>query len=162
MLFSNHKLPFVSALRGKNSLFLRQAGMNPASQTVSRIAPQSEGVQPHLCSRFLPAVFQGHPFMESLRENKPLLWSIVLSGLAIVGLLTGSSPEFNEQFGLVEIPTEVSRRRFSAPAEFYAQFPVGGRDSARPQELCRSLKAFSRNVRQIITQGSTAYLKSFK
>ncbi|OXB52931.1 hypothetical protein ASZ78_001302 [Callipepla squamata] len=48
----------------------------------------------------------GHPFMESLQENKPLLWSIVLSGLAIVGLLTGSSPEFNEQFGLVEIPTE--------------------------------------------------------
>lgn len=61
--------------------------------------------------------------MESLRENKPLLWSIVLSGLAIVGLLTGSSPEFNEQFGLVEIPTEVSRRRFSAPAEFYVRFP---------------------------------------
>ncbi|XP_054039459.1 endoplasmic reticulum transmembrane helix translocase isoform X2 [Rissa tridactyla] len=50
--------------------------------------------------------YKGHPFMESLRENKPLLWSIVLSGLAIVGLLTGSSPEFNEQFGLVEIPTE--------------------------------------------------------
>lgn len=47
--------------------------------------------------------------MESLRENKPLLWSIVLSGLAIVGLLTGSSPEFSEQFGLVEIPTEVRR-----------------------------------------------------
>uniref|UniRef100_A0A7M4F5R3 Endoplasmic reticulum transmembrane helix translocase n=1 Tax=Crocodylus porosus TaxID=8502 RepID=A0A7M4F5R3_CROPO len=50
--------------------------------------------------------YKGHPFMESLRENKPLLWSIVLSGLAIVGLLTGSSPEFSEQFGLVEIPTE--------------------------------------------------------
>uniref|UniRef100_A0A672V061 Endoplasmic reticulum transmembrane helix translocase n=1 Tax=Strigops habroptila TaxID=2489341 RepID=A0A672V061_STRHB len=50
--------------------------------------------------------YKGHPFMESLRENKPLLWSILLSGLAIVGLLTGSSPEFNEQFGLVEIPTE--------------------------------------------------------
>ncbi|XP_067876984.1 manganese-transporting ATPase 13A1 [Heterodontus francisci] len=51
--------------------------------------------------------YKGHPFMESLRENKPLLWSIVISGLAIVGLLTGSSPEFNEQFGLVEIPTEL-------------------------------------------------------
>ncbi|KAH0628968.1 hypothetical protein JD844_010644 [Phrynosoma platyrhinos] len=50
--------------------------------------------------------YKGHPFMESLRENKPLLWSIILSGLAIVALLTGSSPEFNEQFGLVEIPTE--------------------------------------------------------
>ncbi|KAF7243939.1 Manganese-transporting ATPase 13A1, partial [Varanus komodoensis] len=50
--------------------------------------------------------YKGHPFMESLRENKPLLWSIILSGLAIVALLTGSSPEFSEQFGLVEIPTE--------------------------------------------------------
>lgn len=46
--------------------------------------------------------------MESLSENRPLLWSIALSGLAIVGLLTGSSPEFNEQFALVDIPTEVS------------------------------------------------------
>lgn len=46
--------------------------------------------------------------MESLSENRPLLWSIVLSGLAIVGLLSGSSPEFNEQFALVDIPTEVS------------------------------------------------------
>lgn len=45
--------------------------------------------------------------MESLSENRPLLWSIALSGLAIVGLLTGSSPEFNEQFALVEIPAEV-------------------------------------------------------
>ncbi|XP_035626691.1 manganese-transporting ATPase 13A1 [Oncorhynchus keta] len=50
--------------------------------------------------------YKGHPFMESLRENKPLLWSIALSGLAIVGLLSGSSPEFNEQFALVDIPTE--------------------------------------------------------
>ncbi|XP_077476188.1 endoplasmic reticulum transmembrane helix translocase [Stigmatopora argus] len=50
--------------------------------------------------------YKGHPFMESLSENRPLLWSIALSGLAIVGLLSGSSPEFNEQFALVEIPTE--------------------------------------------------------
>ncbi|KAG9337832.1 hypothetical protein JZ751_027483 [Albula glossodonta] len=50
--------------------------------------------------------YKGHPFMESLNENKPLLWSIALSGLAIVGLLSGSSPEFNEQFALVDIPTE--------------------------------------------------------
>ncbi|XP_049601366.1 endoplasmic reticulum transmembrane helix translocase [Syngnathus scovelli] len=50
--------------------------------------------------------YKGHPFMESLTENRPLLWSIALSGLAIVGLLSGSSPEFNEQFALVDIPTE--------------------------------------------------------
>ncbi|KAG8439289.1 hypothetical protein GDO86_005490 [Hymenochirus boettgeri] len=50
--------------------------------------------------------YKGHPFMESLRENKPLLWSIILSGVAILGLLSGSSPEFNDQFGLVDIPME--------------------------------------------------------
>ncbi|XP_072299198.1 endoplasmic reticulum transmembrane helix translocase [Eucyclogobius newberryi] len=50
--------------------------------------------------------YKGHPFMESLSENRPLLWSIALSGLAIVGLLSGSSPEFNEQFALVDIPPE--------------------------------------------------------
>ncbi|CAL8286621.1 unnamed protein product [Boreogadus saida] len=50
--------------------------------------------------------YKGHPFMESLTENRPLLWSIAISGLAIVGLLSGSSPEFNEQFSLVDIPMD--------------------------------------------------------
>lgn len=52
---------------------------------------------------------QGPPFMESLPENRPLVWSLAVSLLAIVGLLLGSSPEFNSQFGLVDIPVEVSR-----------------------------------------------------
>lgn len=51
---------------------------------------------------------QGPPFMESLPENRPLVWSLAVSLLAIVGLLLGSSPEFNSQFGLVDIPVEVS------------------------------------------------------
>ncbi|XP_037674350.1 manganese-transporting ATPase 13A1 isoform X2 [Choloepus didactylus] len=50
--------------------------------------------------------YKGPPFMESLPENKPLLWSLALSLLAIVGLLLGSSPDFNSQFGLVDIPVE--------------------------------------------------------
>lgn len=61
--------------------------------------------------------------MESLRENKPLLWSIVLSGMAILGLLSGTSPEFNEQFGLVDIPVEVTiapQVNFSARQVTYA------------------------------------------
>lgn len=60
--------------------------------------------------------------MESLSENRPLLWSIALSGLAIVGLLTGSSPEFNEQFALVDIPTEVSRQYLILPMYYFIQF----------------------------------------
>ena len=51
---------------------------------------------------------QGTHFMESLPENRPLVWSLAVSLLAIVGLLLGSSPEFNSQFGLVDIPVEVS------------------------------------------------------
>lgn len=46
--------------------------------------------------------------MESLPENRPLVWSLAVSLLAIVGLLLGSSPDFNSQFGLVDIPVEVS------------------------------------------------------
>jgi hypothetical protein len=46
--------------------------------------------------------------MDSLPDNKPLLWSLAVSLLAIVGLLLGSSPDFNSQFGLVDIPVEVS------------------------------------------------------
>ncbi|XP_033615300.1 manganese-transporting ATPase 13A1, partial [Fukomys damarensis] len=50
--------------------------------------------------------YKGPPFMESLPENRPLLWSLAVSLLAIVGLLLGSSPDFNSQFGLVDIPVE--------------------------------------------------------
>nr|KAF6347830.1 ATPase 13A1 [Myotis myotis] len=50
--------------------------------------------------------YKGPPFMESLPENKPLVWSLAVSLLAIVGLLLGSSPDFNSQFGLVDIPME--------------------------------------------------------
>lgn len=50
---------------------------------------------------------QGHPFMCSLRENKPLLYSIVGSFGLIFILVTGSMPEFSEQFSIVEFPLEV-------------------------------------------------------
>uniref|UniRef100_A0A2I3HF27 Endoplasmic reticulum transmembrane helix translocase n=1 Tax=Nomascus leucogenys TaxID=61853 RepID=A0A2I3HF27_NOMLE len=50
--------------------------------------------------------YKGPPFMESLPENKPLVWSLAVSLLAIIGLLLGSSPDFNSQFGLVDIPVE--------------------------------------------------------
>ncbi|XP_055975258.1 endoplasmic reticulum transmembrane helix translocase [Sorex fumeus] len=50
--------------------------------------------------------YKGPPFMESLPENRPLVWSLALSLLAVVGLLLGSSPDLNSQFGLVDIPVE--------------------------------------------------------
>ena len=45
--------------------------------------------------------------MESLRENKPLLYSLMVSGGAIVALSSGLIPELQEQFQLVELEPEV-------------------------------------------------------
>ena len=46
--------------------------------------------------------------MESLRDNRPLLWSIVASILAVVTLVLGSFPDMCSQFSIVEFPAEVS------------------------------------------------------
>jgi len=50
---------------------------------------------------------QGRPFMESLVENKPLLYSVLaaLAGIATMGL--GVSPDLTARFELVELPAEV-------------------------------------------------------
>ena len=50
--------------------------------------------------------YKGHPFMESLRENKPLLYSIIFSASASVALASRISPEFNDHFQIVEFTSE--------------------------------------------------------
>ncbi|KAG8189488.1 hypothetical protein JTE90_018140 [Oedothorax gibbosus] len=50
--------------------------------------------------------YRGHPFMESLYENKALLYSIVISGTAILMLVTGLSPELAGIFSIVDFPPE--------------------------------------------------------
>ncbi|XP_074386276.1 endoplasmic reticulum transmembrane helix translocase [Zonotrichia albicollis] len=50
--------------------------------------------------------YKGQPFMESLLQNRALLWALLLSASAVLGLLSGACPELNLGFGLVEIPTE--------------------------------------------------------
>jgi manganese-transporting P-type ATPase len=52
---------------------------------------------------------QGRPFMESLMENKALLYSLLISGGAIVALATGFIPDASAQFQLVEIDPEVNQ-----------------------------------------------------
>nr|CAG4646019.1 EOG090X00J5 [Macrothrix elegans] len=46
--------------------------------------------------------YRGHPFMESLRENRMLLYSLVGTGLFILGLVFGVMPEVNQEFGIVD------------------------------------------------------------
>lgn len=50
--------------------------------------------------------YKGQPFMESLLQNRALLWALLLSASAVLGLLSGACPELNLGFGLVEIPAE--------------------------------------------------------
>uniref|UniRef100_T1J7Q5 Cation-transporting ATPase n=1 Tax=Strigamia maritima TaxID=126957 RepID=T1J7Q5_STRMM len=50
--------------------------------------------------------YKGHPFMESVRENKPLLYSMLGSGALIVVLTCGFLPDMAAQFEIVEFPEE--------------------------------------------------------
>jgi cation-transporting ATPase 13A1 len=46
------------------------------------------------------------PFMSSLWENKPLLYSVVSSGFAILALASNTMPEFSAKFEIVQLPNE--------------------------------------------------------
>ena len=47
--------------------------------------------------------------MESLRENKPLLYSVCGSGLIIFSLAAGWLPDVAAQFEIIDFPPEVSQ-----------------------------------------------------
>jgi len=50
--------------------------------------------------------YKGHPFMESIRENRPLMISLVGTYSFIVFLALGWSSDLCEQFGIVQFPEE--------------------------------------------------------
>jgi cation-transporting ATPase 13A1 len=50
--------------------------------------------------------------MESLKENKPLLYSIIFSASAAVLLACRIMPELKEQFQIVDFPADVSINLF--------------------------------------------------
>ena len=51
--------------------------------------------------------------MESLLENKPLLYSLLSSGAAVFALASGISPDFTAKLELVEFQPEVSMDIFT-------------------------------------------------
>nr|CAD7401526.1 unnamed protein product [Timema poppensis] len=50
--------------------------------------------------------YRGHPYMESLTENKALLYSIVGSAGAILALALGVFPDMAYQFEIVDFPSD--------------------------------------------------------
>ncbi|UYV65601.1 ATP13A1 [Cordylochernes scorpioides] len=53
--------------------------------------------------------YRGHPFMESLTENRPLLYSLLGSGVALVCLVTNFLPDLSAQFEIVEFSPEFQK-----------------------------------------------------
>ncbi|CAP26242.2 Protein CBG06150 [Caenorhabditis briggsae] len=52
--------------------------------------------------------YRGRPFMESLFENKAMLYSIMFSGSAVFTLASGQATDLMNQFELVVLPEQVS------------------------------------------------------
>ncbi|CAF0986240.1 unnamed protein product [Didymodactylos carnosus] len=52
--------------------------------------------------------YQGKPFMESLRSNKPLLYSLIFSFTFIICLIFNLLPQVTEQFQIVIIPDDIA------------------------------------------------------
>ncbi|KAL0848969.1 hypothetical protein ABMA28_013357 [Loxostege sticticalis] len=50
--------------------------------------------------------YRGEPFMEGLRDNKPLLYSIVVSGGAVLALAAGVFPDLSNMFEIVYFPPD--------------------------------------------------------
>ncbi|XP_067057939.1 endoplasmic reticulum transmembrane helix translocase-like isoform X1 [Acropora muricata] len=48
--------------------------------------------------------YKGHPFMESLLDNRALLYSLLASAGFLVCMVTGFVPEINQQFEIVSFP----------------------------------------------------------
>lgn len=51
---------------------------------------------------------KGHPFMESIRENKLLMYAILVSSGIVVLLTSGVSEELNSTFEIIAFPENVS------------------------------------------------------
>lgn len=58
--------------------------------------------------------YRGHPFMESLAENRMLLYSLAGSALVVLTLALGVSDDLSEQFSVVQFPDQFRQQLVSA------------------------------------------------
>lgn len=57
--------------------------------------------------------------MESLFNNKPLLYSLAFSGISITALASGVVPDIADQFEIVPLPIEVTPVRQNLFSTFF-------------------------------------------
>lgn len=53
--------------------------------------------------------YKGHPFMESLRENRLLMYSILASSGVVLCLALNLIPDLQSAFQIIDFPNDVSR-----------------------------------------------------
>ena len=53
--------------------------------------------------------YKGHPFMESLRENRLLMYSILASSGVVLCLALNLVPDIQSAFQIIDFPDDVSR-----------------------------------------------------
>lgn len=58
--------------------------------------------------------YKGHPFMESLRENRLLMYSIMASVTVVICLTLGIPSDILSTFEIIEFPEDVSYTRLLA------------------------------------------------
>lgn len=63
--------------------------------------------------------YKGHPFMESLRENRLLLYSILASSGVVMCLALNLIPDVQDMFQIIDFPDDVRTFRFVAKARIY-------------------------------------------
>ncbi len=56
---------------------------------------------------YLVSLMQGHPFMASLTENRPLMISLVVSGSVVFVIASGIMPDLSATFEIVSFTSEV-------------------------------------------------------
>lgn len=52
--------------------------------------------------------YKGHPYMESLRENKMLMYSILASSGVVLSLALNLIPDLQSAFQIIDFPDDVS------------------------------------------------------
>ena len=58
--------------------------------------------------------YRGHPYMESLRNNKPLCYSSLATAAFMLLLTFGIVPDINTEFSLLVLPTNIQHEVFIA------------------------------------------------
>ncbi|XP_017888488.1 manganese-transporting ATPase 13A1 [Ceratina calcarata] len=109
----------LSPKNDKLAMILHQTNLSNASMaTNTSFTDEEEPFEPNLLNSTVYIIamaiqiytfainYRGHPYMESLLQNRSLLYSLLLNAAIILGLACGFLPELAVQFQIVDFPSD--------------------------------------------------------